>query len=150
MTTHVLVEELWLPRPRDEVFAFFADPRNLDAITPPWLHFHIVTPSPIDMKPGTLIDYKLRVRGVPISWQSEISEWSPPFRFVDRQLKGPYRHWLHLHEFEERNGGTLIRDRVEYAVPGWIFAPLIHRLFVKRDVATIFAFRTNKIRELLT
>lgn len=147
MKIHVLEEQVWLPRPRDEVFAFFADAANLDAITPAWLNFQIVSPMPIEMKPGALIDYKLRVRGLPIFWRTEIAEWNPPFHFTDRQLKGPYRQWLHVHSFAEKDGGTLMNDRVEYAVPGWFLEPLVHSLIVKRDVAAIFKYRTLTIRE---
>lgn len=139
--------EQFLPRPRDEVFAFFADAGNLDAITPPWLNFRILTPLPIEMRPGALIDYRLRVRGVPVFWRTEIAEWTPPFRFVDRQVKGPYRHWVHTHRFEERDGGTWILDRVEYAVPGWFLAPAIHRLMVRPDLEKIFAHRKRVIAD---
>ena len=134
--------ELWLPRPREEVFAFFSDARNLDAITPPWLCFQVVSTGPVEMKAGALIDYKLRVRGFPIRWRTKITEWEPPVRFVDEQLRGPYRLWIHEHEFEPRDGGTLVRDRVRYAVP---FDFLVHNLFVRRDVARIFAYRTENL-----
>jgi ligand-binding SRPBCC domain-containing protein len=136
--------ELWLPRPREEVFAFFADAANLDAITPPWVHFHTVTPAPIDMRPGTLIDHKLRIHGFPIRWRSRITVWEPPARFVDEQVRGPYRVWRHEHVFEERDAGTLVRDHVHYAVP---FDFLVHKLFVQRDVEKIFAHRTETLRE---
>ncbi|MBX9678647.1 MAG: SRPBCC family protein [Gemmataceae bacterium] len=149
MRVRTLNVEMWLPRPIDEVFPFFADAGNLDAITPPWLHFHIVTPRPIDMKAGALIDYKLRVRGIPITWRTEITHWEPPYRFVDRQLKGPYRQWIHEHTFEEKDGGTIIRDKIDYAAPGWLLEPIIHGLFVGPDVRKIFAYRQEKIRELL-
>ncbi|HEV2805681.1 MAG TPA: SRPBCC family protein [Chthoniobacterales bacterium] len=135
--------ELWLPRPREEVFAFFADAANLDAITPPWVHFHTVTPAPIEMGPGTLIDHKLRIHGVRIRWRSRITVWEPPARFVDEQVRGPYRLWRHEHVFEERDAGTLVRDRVQYAVP---FDFLVHELFVRRDVEKIFAHRTETLR----
>ncbi len=149
MRIHTLVEETWLPLPREQVFRFFADAGNLDAITPPWLHFRIVSKTPIDMKPGALIEYRLRVHWVPIFWRTEITEWDPPARFVDRQLKGPYRQWIHTHTFEEKDGGTLIRDCVDYAVPGWVFEPLVHRFFVKPDIDKIFKHRTMRIREIL-
>jgi ligand-binding SRPBCC domain-containing protein len=145
MKTNILTAKIWLPRPVDEVFPFFADAHNLQKITPPWLDFRIVTPGDIEMKPGTLIDYKLRVHGIPMSWQSEITVWDPPFRFVDEQKKGPYRLWVHEHRFEEKDGGTLATDRVEYAVPG---GELIRKLFVEKDVQKIFAFRTEKLEEL--
>jgi ligand-binding SRPBCC domain-containing protein len=136
-----LESDLWLPRPLDEVFAFFADAANLEALTPPWLHFRIRTPKPIAMRPGTLIDYSIRVHGIPISWQSEISVWEPPHRFVDIQRRGPYRRWEHTHGFAAAQGGTRVTDSVEFDVPfafaaGW---------FVKRDVARIFAFRRQAL-----
>ena len=144
--TYVLTDELWLPRPVAEVFSFFSDAYRLEEITPPWLHFHVQTPKPVPMFPGSLIDYRLRLHGIPIRWRTEISEWQPPFRFVDRQLIGPYRLWEHLHTFEEQNGGTLVRDRVVYAVPG---GSLIHWLFVQPDLRRIFAYRQQKMTELL-
>ena len=142
MKVRQFLSELWLPRPRDEVFAFFSDARNLDSITPPWVRFRVVTPGPIAMKAGALIDYKLRVRGFPIRWRTKITEWEPPVRFVDEQLRGPYRLWIHEHEFEPRDGGTLVRDRVRYAVA---FDLLVHDLFVRHDVARIFAYRTEQL-----
>jgi len=135
--------ELWLPRPPEELFPFFADAANLDAITPPWLHFHIVTPSPVVMREGTLIDYRLRVRGVPLRWRTRINVWQPPHRFVDEQLRGPYQQWIHEHTFEPRDGGTMARDRVSYAVP---FDWLVHRWFVRPDIEKIFRHRSNVLR----
>ena len=137
--------EQWLPRPRAEVFPFFTDAANLQAITPPWLDFRILTPGPIAMRPGALIDYRLKLRGFPIRWRTQITVWEPPFRFVDRQLKGPYRQWVHEHSFEEKDGGTLCRDRVDYAVPG---GALVNRIFVQRDVETIFAYRREQLERL--
>lgn len=135
----VLLEaSLWLPRPRAEVFPFFADALNLEAITPPWLRFEVLTRPPIAMRVGLRIDYRLRLRGLPMRWQSEITAWEPPHRFVDEQRRGPYRVWIHEHTFEERDGGTLARDVVSYRVWG---GALIDRLFVRRDVANIFRFR---------
>jgi ligand-binding SRPBCC domain-containing protein len=107
-----------------------------------WLDFKVVTPGPVTMRPGALIDYRLRLRGIPIGWRTEISVWEPPFRFVDRQLKGPYRQWIHEHIFEEKDGGTLCRDQVDYAVLG---GALVNRFFVRRDVETIFAYRREKL-----
>ncbi|HSP45718.1 MAG TPA: SRPBCC family protein [Chthoniobacterales bacterium] len=135
--------ELWVPRPRDEVFSFFADPANLEAITPPWLQFHCRTPGPIEMQAGTLIDYQLRVHRFPLRWRTRIAKWEPPARFVDEQLRGPYRLWVHEHEFEAQDAGTLVRDRVRYAVRCDF---LVHRLFVRRDIALIFAYRTEQLR----
>jgi ligand-binding SRPBCC domain-containing protein len=127
------------------VFAFFSDAHNLNAITPPWLHFEILTPQPIAMRVGTRLRYRLRLRGVPLHWLTEITAWEPPQRFVDRQLEGPYRLWVHEHIFTERDGGALMRDRVDYAVPGGFLGPLLHRLFVGPDVARIFAYREERL-----
>lgn len=134
--------QLWLPQPRDKVFAVFSDAANLDAITPPWLNFRTVTPGPIEMHLGTMIDYNLRVHGFPVRWRSEITAWEPPTRFVDEQRSGPYRLWIHEHIFTERDGGTLVGDRVQYAVP---FDRLVHML-VRRDVERIFRYRGEMLR----
>ena len=136
--------DLWLPVPRAELFPFFADATNLEAITPPFLRFEVLTPG-VEIRAGAIIDYRLRVHGIPIRWQSEITVWEPPFRFVDEQRRGPYRRWHHEHRFEERDGGTLCFDTVDYDVIG---GALIERLFVRRDVEKIFAFRSAKLREL--
>ena len=149
MRVHVFEAEQRLPLPIERVFAFFGDAANLDAITPPWLHFEVLTPSPVTMRPGTLLDYRLRLHGIPVRWQTEITEWDPPHRFVDRQLRGPYRQWIHTHTFQQIGDETVIRDHVEYAVPGWLLEPLVHRWFVRPDVEKIFAYRTEKMRELL-
>ena len=101
MKTHKIETQLLVPAPRAEVFKFFADPRNLERITPPWLHFEIITPPDTVIEPGTLLDYRLRLRGIPLRWQSEISVWEPPLRFVDRQTKGPYSLWVHEHTFAD-------------------------------------------------
>lgn len=139
--------ELWLPRPRDEVFPFFAEARNLETLTPPWLRFEVLTPPPILMKAGALIDYRLRVHGLPIRWRTEIAEWDPPHRFVDVQLRGPYTLWHHTHTFTEQNGGTLCTDRVRYRPRG---GALVQRLFVQRDVGRIFEYRRRRLAELFT
>lgn len=144
MKTFLFSTELWLPRPRAEVFHFFADAHNLEAITPPWLRFEILTPKPIEMRPGALIDYRIRVHGIPIRWRTEITEWQPPHRFVDQQIRGPYTLWHHTHSFVERDGGTLCRDEVIYRPRGgW----LIDYLFVRHDVAKIFSYRTEQLKK---
>jgi ligand-binding SRPBCC domain-containing protein len=139
-----LEAELWLPRQRDEVFRFFADAFNLEALTPPWLKFEVLTPRPIEMRVGLRIDYRLRLRGLPLRWQSEITAWEPPVRFVDEQRRGPYRAWIHEHTFEARDGGTLARDHVRYAVA---LDFLVHRLFVRPDMERIFQFRSEALRK---
>jgi ligand-binding SRPBCC domain-containing protein len=136
----------WLPLPRDEVFPFFADPLNLEVITPPWLAFRILTPPPLTMEAGRRIDYRLRLHGVPVRWQSEITRWSPPHGFVDEQRVGPYRSWVHVHEFEERAGGTVVLDRVDYEVPG---GRLVDRIAVEPDLRRIFDFRRDALRKAL-
>lgn len=132
--------DVWLPRPREEVFAFFADAANLERLTPPWLHFRILNPH-IVIARGALIDYRLKIHGVPLRWQSEISRWDPPRTFVDEQRKGPYRRWAHTHTFEEERGGTRVGDSVEFEVPfEWIAGR-----FVMRDVQAIFTFREQAL-----
>jgi ligand-binding SRPBCC domain-containing protein len=137
--------ELWLPRLRDDVFPFFAEARNLEAITPPWLKFEVLTPAPIAMRPGALIDYRIRVHGIPIRWRTEIAEWQPPHRFVDVQLRGPYTLWHHTHTFEERDGGTLSSDHVRYRPRG---GGVVNWLFVRRDVERIFQYREQRLKQL--
>ena len=141
-SAYQLSAEQWLPKPLDEVFPFFADAYRLQDLTPPFLDFRVLTPRPVEMYRGTKIDYRLKLHGIPIRWKSEISEWQPPVRFVDRQLKGPYRLWHHLHTFEECDGGTLVRDLVDYAVPG---GRLIHWLVVRRDLVKIFEYRRQQL-----
>ena len=136
----------WLALPLEETFAFFSDACNLERITPPFLQFRIVTPTPIDMHPGALIDYRLRVRGLPVKWRTEITRWDPPHGFTDVQLRGPYRKWVHRHEFHPENGGTRVVDIVNYLVPG---GPLIDRLIVRPEVQRIFDYRKMKIEEFL-
>jgi len=138
-------DELWLPRGRNEVFPFFADARNLSEITPPWVQFQVLTPAPIVMQPGALIDYRIRVHGLPIRWRTEITEWDPPHRFVDVQLRGPYTLWHHTHMFEEQDGGTLCIDKATYRPRG---GAIINRLFVRKDVHRIFAYRRKRLLEL--
>jgi ligand-binding SRPBCC domain-containing protein len=127
------------------VFGFFSDARNLEALTPRWLRFDVVTSDPIPMAVGTTIDCRLAWRGIPLRWTSEIAAWEPPHRFIDRQLRGPYRLWRHEHRFEERDAETNVIDEVEYAVWGGAIAD---RLGVARDVEKIFAYRSARLGEL--
>ncbi len=145
MKEFTLQSEIWLPRPCTAVFAFFADARNLEALTPPWLRFEVITPSPVDLRAGALIDYRLRVHGFPLRWRTEIAEWNPPHQFVDVQLRGPYTLWHHTHTFEERDGGTLCGDAVRYRPLG---GTLVNWLFVRGDVERIFQYRQERLREL--
>ena len=142
MRTFVFESSVWLPRPLGDVFEFFSDASNLEVITPPWLKFSVVTLAPVEMRPGTLIEYRLRFRGVPLRWRSEITVWDPPHRFADVQVKGPYRQWVHEHSFAERDGGTLAGDRVAYAVWG---GALANALVVRRDVERIFDYRKQTL-----
>lgn len=142
---HYLLEaSMVVPRPLDEVWPFFSDAANLEQLTPPWLSFRIITPQPIDMHVGTLIDYQLKVHGIALKWRTRIAEWQPPHMFVDEQLKGPYRLWHHTHTFEPVEGGTRCTDRVAYKPP---FAMFSHAL-VKRDIQTIFEFRQQKLDKI--
>lgn len=144
MPERVYEGECLVPRDVEHVFAFFADAFNLERITPPWLHFHVLNPRPIEMRVGTLIDYRLRVRGLPMRWRTRISLWEPGKRFVDEQLKGPYRQWIHEHTFESVEGGTRVRDRVRYITPlDW----LVHGVLVRPDIEKIFAYRTRAIEK---
>ena len=145
MRAFTLETSLWLPQPADRVFAFFADAANLETLTPPWLRFRILTPLPIAMAAGTRLDYRLRYRGLPLRWRTEILAWEPPHRFVDSQIKGPYRRWVHEHTFVEQDGGTLAADNVEYALLG---GALTNALLIGRDVERIFAYRRQRLHEV--
>ena len=132
-----LTTTAWLPASRDAVFSFFADARNLERLTPPWLHFRILTLGPIDMRTGAHIDYRILLHGIPLRWQSVISLWDPPRQFIDEQISGPYRRWVHTHTFEPENGGTRVSDSVEFDV----LASWLTGWFVMRDLRKIFAYR---------
>lgn len=139
--------QMFLPQPIDVVFDFFSNAENLEAITPPWLNFRIVTPTPIDIRQGTIIDYRLKVRGLPVKWQTLISDWHPPYRFTDQALRSPYRTWIHEHTFEPHEGGTICRDKVTYDIPGGPLRPLVHQWFVEKDVNRIFQYRAEQLHE---
>lgn len=146
--TYVLERRQFIPRPVDEVFDFFGDAGNLETITPPWLNFRILTPRPIDLHEGTLIDYRLRVCGVPIYWRTIIESFDPGKQFVDRQLRGPYKLWRHLHVFEPFQGGTRMLDRVEYQMPFGPLGTLTHAILTTRQLKAIFDFRAETIDRL--
>lgn len=135
--------------PLEKVFAFFADAANLEAITPSFLRFRVLTPAPITMRRGARIEYALSLFGVPLRWRSRITAWEPGVRFVDEQESGPYALWRHVHEFEARGGSTLVRDVVEYALPFGPVGALAHLLFVERTLGRIFDFRREATRRLL-
>ncbi|MGI8902648.1 MAG: SRPBCC family protein [Solirubrobacteraceae bacterium] len=145
MTTYRLEREQVVARDLDEVFTFFAEAANLEALTPSWLRFQVLTPEPIEMGRGTLIEYGLRVHGAPMRWVSRIEEWEPGRSFVDRQLRGPYRLWHHTHEFSAHPDGTLVSDRVRYEIPLGPLGELAHAVFVRRDLARVFDFRREAV-----
>ncbi len=138
-----------VPKPRSEVFSFFADARNLERLTPDFLGFQILTPGPIDMKAGAIIDYSLRLYGVSVKWRTRIEAFEPELRFVDTQLKGPYRYWHHLHEFEEVEQGTRMRDVVDYELPFGPLGTMARALFVRRSLESIFGYRRQALTEIL-
>ena len=137
-----------VPQPPAEAFAFFADPWNLEAITPPWLGFGILD-APAELADGSLLRYRLRLFGVPLGWRTEIATWRPPRTFIDRQVAGPYRLWVHTHRFTRAPGGTEIYDHVRYRIPGGPAGPLVDRLLVRRWLDAIFDYRAERLRELL-
>ena len=144
-----LEREQVVKRPLDEVFAFFARAENLERITPPWLGFRVLTPGPIEMGSGTMIDYRLRLHGLPLRWTSRIELWEDTRRFIDQQVHGPYRFWRHLHEFVPVGRGACVRDRVEYALPlGWL-GELLGLPVVRRDLVRIFDYRRAAVARML-
>ncbi len=145
MRTFRLESTQRFPYPRRDIFDFFSRAENLERITPPWLRFAVQTPMPIRMREGTCIDYRLRLRGIPLAWRSEITLWDPPNAFIDIQLCGPYRHWAHTHTFRDTAHGTLVEDRVEYAVPG---GELVNRFIVRPDLDRVFEYRRRALRVL--
>jgi ligand-binding SRPBCC domain-containing protein len=149
MQEYTLRREQTLGLPVNEVFAFFAEPANLEAITPDWLRFRILTPGPIHTGTGTLIRYALRWRGMPLSWTTRVTSWDPPHGFVDAQIEGPYSLWEHTHTFQPVADGTLVRDLVRYALPLGILGWLAHAGWVKADLRAIFDHRARKVSELL-
>jgi ligand-binding SRPBCC domain-containing protein len=147
--TYTLERTQLIRRPLDEVFEFFSDAGNLEAITPAFLSFRILTPRPIAMRPGTLIDYKIRLLGLPLQWRTQIETWEPPLRFTDTQLTGPYKLWHHTHEFLAVEDGTLMADRVRYQMPAGPLGRIVHALWTERTLTRIFDYRFQKIEELL-
>lgn len=140
----------FIPRTREEVFAFFVEASNLEALTPNFLRFRILTPRPIHMHPGTLIDYELQLFRLPLRWRTCIETFDPPQRFTDIQLTGPYQRWHHLHEFFEVSGGTLMLDQVDYALPLGILGKVAHACFVRRTLERIFDYRYQRLTGVFT
>lgn len=148
MKDYVLQKTTIINKPLKEVFEFFSKAENLNKITPNEVHFKIITPLPIPMEKGTLIDYKIKLNGVPFVWKTRISEWNPPFKFADQQLVGPYSKWYHEHFFEEKDGKTIMTDKITYLSKGWIIAPLLHWLFVDKKVKQIFEYRETQLQQI--
>jgi ligand-binding SRPBCC domain-containing protein len=149
VSVHRLEREQYVDQPLPDVFAFFAAAHNLERITPPWLSFEVLTPDPIQMGIGAIIDYRLRVHGVPLRWTSRIEDWEPARSFVDRQLRGPYSLWYHRHTFAQAGPGTVVRDEVDYALPFGVLGDLAHPLFVRRDLERIFTYRHDAVPRLM-
>ena len=148
MAEHILESRQIVERPREEVFNFFADAANLERITPPELNFKIISAQPIDIKRGALIDYKLNLRGIPITWKTEITQWNPPHDFVDTALTSPYKQWIHLHTFETGGDGeTIMKDLVRYRLPFEPLGDLAH-WYVRRELKYIFDYRRKTIEEI--
>jgi ligand-binding SRPBCC domain-containing protein len=146
---HILDRSQVVPLPRREVFAFFADPRNLEAITPDFLHFRILPPVPVSLDVGSRIDYRLSLFGVPFRWRTRIAAWEPGYRFVDVQERGPYALWHHIHSFADVDGGTRVSDFVEYRLPLGVLGAAAHPLMVRRTLTRIFDHRAQRIAEML-
>lgn len=150
MRIHLLERRQRVEVPAERAFAFYGDAANLEPLTPPWLHFHLLTRQPLTLEAGALLDYRLRLHGVPIRWQTRIDAWEPPHRFLDSQARGPYALWEHTHLFEpDGDGATTIVDRVRYALPLGPLGGLAHRLFVRRDLERIFDYRRDGIARLI-
>ena len=149
LTERVLEREQFFPHPVEEVFEPFSKAENLQAITPPWLHFRISSELPIEMGEGAIIEYRLRFHGVPVRWRTRIDVWEPPIRFVDLALKSPFALWHHTHEFTPVEGGTLARDSVRYRVGFGPLGEAAHALVVGRDLERIFAFRQKAVEGLI-
>jgi ligand-binding SRPBCC domain-containing protein len=147
---HLLERSQRVDVPVDRAFAFYGDALNLEPLTPPWLHFAVTTPGELSFHPGTLLDYRLRLHGVPVRWRTRIEAWEPPRRFVDTQVRGPYALWEHTHLFEPDGDATLIHDQIRYAIPLGPLGELAHRLFVRRDLERIFDYRSEAVSQLLS
>ena len=145
MKVYTLIKQQSLTRPLSEVFAFFQNPENLGQLTPPELRFQILTPPPLIMRNGTVLDYLIHIRGVPVRWRTLITDYDPPHKFVDEQLQGPYDFWHHTHTFTASGNGTMIEDKVRYTMPFGPLGRLVHSLFVRRQLETIFAYRAQAI-----
>jgi ligand-binding SRPBCC domain-containing protein len=145
MQPHRLYREQAVSAPLEDVFPFFAEPGNLAKITPPSMGFHILTPPPITMRAGALIDYTVRPFGLPMRWRTLITEYDPPHRFVDVQLSGPYSFWHHTHTFEETTDGCKLTDEVLYLLPFGPLGRIVERFAVRSQLNAIFNHRRRVI-----
>ena len=146
MRIHTFEAHQWVSTPIEHTFDFFADAANLEAITPPFLNFRILTTLPVEMRVGARIDYRIALHGVPMTWKTRIDRWEPGVAFIDTQIAGPYAQWIHLHTFESSAGGTQLYDRVEYALPLDPLSRPVHPLYVRPLIERIFAHRHDVIR----
>jgi ligand-binding SRPBCC domain-containing protein len=150
MRVHVLAREQYLDLPVEKVFDFFSAAENLERLTPAWLSFRVDGQSTPQIEEGTLINYRLRVHGIPMKWTSRIESWEPNARFVDRQLTGPYALWHHTHEFRPLDGGTLIGDTVRYAIGFGLIGEVARAVQVQKDLDNIFDYRRTAVLEALS
>ncbi len=148
MADHILEFRVWLPRPREEVFPFFAEPRNLARLDPPWLRLTLLSAPPDPLEAGAVFDFRIRWLGIPFRWRALIREYDPPYRFVDVQVRGPYARWEHRHLFRAEKGGTWVEDRITYRLPLGPLGRLLHTLWVGRQLAAVFAHRRRRLEEL--
>ena len=146
---HEINTEQWVPQTIKQTFSFFKEAKNLERLTPKFLNFKILNQSTQEIEDGTILTYRLSIHGIPFKWKSKITDWNPASKFSDIQLKGPYNYWYHTHSFEERNGGTIIKDRVLYKVPFGFIGDLVVGNFIKKDLETIFSYRTKTIDTLM-
>lgn len=146
---HEIRMEQWVPQPLNKTFSFFKEAENLEKLTPKFLNFKVLNQSTQEIQEGTKINYRLSLHGCPLSWQSQITDWIPDHKFSDIQLKGPYNHWHHTHEFEEKNGGTLIKDRIQYKLPFGIAGDLIAGKWIRKDLQLVFSYRYKNIDTLM-
>ena len=151
MKTYNLEFEQFIDLPLEDVFGFFSKPENLSLITPSRLKFDIITPTPLEMKDGQLIDYSLTILYIiKLHWRTLITHYEKPYKFVDQQIKGPYSLWHHTHTFEEKDGGTIIKDNLTYAIPMGIIGRLIHFIYIKHDIKDIFNYRHKILDKIFT
>jgi ligand-binding SRPBCC domain-containing protein len=148
MVAYTLHREQWISRRIDEAFAFFADARNLEEITPSWLGFKIVSMNTDSIEEGTTILYRLRLHGMPLHWRTDICEWNPPHCFVDEQTKGPYKRWRHTHRFEAHGSRTKMIDEVQYSLPFGVLGRIVHAVKVRKDLSRIFDYRRRQMDAL--